>query len=106
MINNMVMEKNNGQMDQGIKETMLKVRNMVKDYCNLLMDHIMMENLIIMIYMEKVLINLNIEDFMYGKIKENMKENGLEIKCMDLEQLNGQMEEFMKESIIMRYIEL
>ena len=106
MINNMVMEKNNGQMDQGIRETMLKVRNMVKGYCNLLMDHIMMENLIIMIYMEKVLINLNIEDFMYGKIKENMKENGLEIKCMDLGRLDGQMEEFMKESIIMRYIEL
>ena len=54
MTNNMVMEKNNGLMDPDIRDTMQKGRNMVKGYCNLLMDHITMENLIIMIFMEKV----------------------------------------------------
>jgi len=38
------------------------------------MAHFMKEILIIMIYMG--------EEFMYGLIKENMKVNGREIKCM------------------------
>lgn len=54
MINKMVMERNNGQMDQNIKDSMKMVRNMVKDCYNLWMDHFIMENLIIMIYMGKV----------------------------------------------------
>lgn len=54
MINSMVMVKNNGQMDQSIRGIMQKGKNMVRGYCNLLMDHITMENLTIMIYMEKV----------------------------------------------------
>lgn len=54
MTNNMVMEKNNGQMVQNIRVYMKMERNMVKVYYNLLMDHFIMENSIIMIYMEKV----------------------------------------------------
>jgi len=99
MINNMVMEKNNGQMVQNIRVYMKMERNMVKVYYNLWMDHFIMENSIIMIYMEKVIYSSNIYKVdMYGQIKENMKDNGIIIKCMVLELLNGQMEKYMMES--------
>lgn len=46
---------------------------------------------------------------MFGLIKENMKDNGIIIKCMVLVLLNGQMEKYMMESnkqeiIIYRYL--
>lgn len=82
MINKMVMERNNGQMVQNIKDNMKMVRNMAKDYYNLQMGHFIMENLIIMIYMEKVFDNNNCKVDMFGQIKENMKDNGLTIRCI------------------------
>lgn len=102
MINKMVMEKNNGQMDLNIKDNMKMVKNMVKVYYNLLMGHFIMENSIITIYMEKVIcIYIYIKVDMFGQIKENMKDNGIIIKCMDLELLNGQMVKYMMESNIL-----
>lgn len=39
--------------------------------------------------------------YIYGLITENIKENGKEIKCMVKVLQHGQMEEVMKESIIL-----
>ena len=55
MINKKVLVKKLGQMVQNIKDIIQMGKKMVKEYLNLLMVHIMRENSIKMIYMEKVI---------------------------------------------------
>lgn len=66
---------------------------MVMAFYFLQMGHGIKEHLIIMIFMGG--------DFMYGLMKGNMKEIGLEIKCMGKGKLFGQMEGVMKENMKM-----
>lgn len=53
-INSKDLVKNHGLMVLIIKGIMRMVKNMGKDYFNLLRDHFMMESSIIMIFMERV----------------------------------------------------
>ena len=79
--NNMVTVWKPGQMQLNTKEITSMERSMASELSNGLTDLHILENFIIIIFMEK--------EFILGQITENMRENGEQIKCMEKELLLG-----------------
>lgn len=48
-----------------------------------------------------IIMIFKVSEHIHGVIKENMKVNGIKIKCMDKEKFRGKMAEIMKENIKM-----
>ena len=110
MINSMVKAKKRGQvqfylyydqMELITRANMRKEKSMEKESQFLQMDLIMTVTLITMIFMEEVnQVFYELQVYMSGLIKENMKANGKEIKCMGKELQFGQIIVVIMESRI------
>ena len=111
-INNTEKEKKFGLMERGMKEIILMGKNTEKANFIGRMDRIMKENLRLIIYMDLVLIFLEIKglikelgkiiklkekEFSRGLMEGNMMENIKMIKKMDLELFIGVMEKSIKD---------
>lgn len=91
MISNRVEVVRYGQMVQGMKDILIKEKNMVKVHYILLMDHGIKETFIIMIYMVMV--------YLCGLITKGMRANGHLIKCVESVKLYGLMVKYIMVNI-------